>query len=167
MKYANILQTMKDELSYNPSTGVFHWRTSGKGRQSDLRAGCNAPGGYATIKLKGKLYYAHVLAWVYVHGAVPAGEVDHINHDKHDNRIVNLRDVSASDNCRNRRLHKNNVSGFTGVHFNAREQLWKAQIKIGERNIHLGYFCSAEEAAVARRAANKTFGFHDNHGASL
>lgn len=89
---ANIL---REHLDYQPTTGIFTWRKNGK------PAGCKHPNGYVVIRLQGRLYYAHRLAWVHVHGNGPKQVIDHINQDKGDNRISNLRDVSQSANVKN------------------------------------------------------------------
>ena len=93
-------------------------------------------------------------------------QVDHINHDRLDNRRANLRLVTHSENQRNRSVRKDSSSGFIGVYFVARLNKWRAQIYVN-RTLNLGYFSTLEEAVAARKAANLVHGFHENHGASL
>jgi hypothetical protein len=96
-------------------------------------------------------------------GAKIGQQVDHINHDKLDNRACNLRCVTHTENQRNRSIRKDSSSGHIGVYFIAKNSKWRAQIYAG-RNINLGYFKTFEEAVSARKAADITYGFHPNHG---
>jgi hypothetical protein len=119
---------LRSIFSYNPETGVFT-RLKARGAQ---RAG-TVPGrlneeGYIKIKINGKEYGAHRLAWLYVYGEWPSLFIDHINRAKADNRIQNLRDVSRSENGRNRGEPLNNVSGKSGVHWVERNKRWCARV---------------------------------------
>lgn len=85
--------------------------------------------------------------------------VDHIDGDGLNNTRSNLRLATHSQNMKNRRKHRNNKSGYTGVHWNKTNQRWRARIKAEGKSIHLGYFVDAEEAAQARdRAAAELHG---------
>ena len=107
---------LKDLLHYDPETGVFTWLKSGKGRKAngETRGLTN---GYFTIRINWRQYKAHRLAWLYVYGVWPKGQIDHINHNTTDNRIANLREVTNQENHRNMSLSKNNTSGVTGVYW--------------------------------------------------
>jgi hypothetical protein len=149
-------------LNYDPDTGVFTWRakTSNSSRvRVGSVAGCVNALGYRVIHIGGRLQYAHRLAWLYMTGEWPSGEMDHINCARGDNRILNLRLATRSQNICNTRRHARNASGLKGVHWQPRSRRWRAQITVGGRQRHLGYFdnpIDAHEAYVA--AAEKHFG---------
>jgi len=97
------------------------------------------------------------------YGEFPAGFVDHINHDRCDNRISNLRVVATKrENCRNQ-AKKQGLSGICGVLARPSKR-WQAQIKGDGKLVCLGTFDTKEEAAAARQAANEKYGYHKNHG---
>lgn len=158
----------KKLLSYDPETGVFVWLSRSGNRSNSWNAkyagrqagGIDRPDGY--IKIKGS--YAHRLAWAFVHGSWPLADIDHINGDKSDNRIANLREVDRKRNMRNAPRSSSNSSGITGVKWHARARKWQAQITVDGREVYLGLFASKKEAAIARKHAEKKHGFHPNHG---
>lgn len=137
---------IKELLDYSPSTGQFRWRV---GRRGTACVGSNAGylcgHGYIEIRVFGKRYYAHRLAWLYVYGHFPDKYIDHINRQKSDNRIVNLRDVSQAKNCANR---SKKVNGFSLANRNKYKK-YRARIKVNGIEKHIGYFLSANEAIVA------------------
>lgn len=154
---------LRELLSYDPDTGKVTWRKTGPGRRANLQAGCKRSDGYIDIEIEGVTCKAHRLAWLLHYGEWSAGELDHKNRDKADNRISNLRLATKSQNCGNAGRQKNNVSGFKGVYFKkARSHLprpWVAQIMKEGKSNHLGCFASAEEAHAAYIvAANRLFG---------
>lgn len=158
---------LKEILHYNKDTGVFVWRRNNK---NSIRKGNRAgyiKKGYVligiTVNGKYRQYPAHRLAFLYMTGEIP-NEVDHINHKRYDNRWENLRPVSRKMNTRNRKRHKGNKSGFTGVYWNKRLNKWVASITKDYVTIHLGVFDDKEEAVKARKEAEVKFGFHENHG---
>lgn len=104
--------------------------------------------GYVRACVDGVLYYAHRLAWLHHHGEWPAEQLDHINGDRQDNRIANLRLASQLENHQNRKLQRNNVSGHPGVYFE--KGRWRARIKVQQKYRHLGTFDTFEEARAAR-----------------
>ena len=91
-------------------------------------------------------------------------EVDHINHVRNDNRLVNLRFVTRGENMRNKSVSSKNTSGVNGVYFAKANKKYVAQIKVNRKRIHLGMFDTLEEAAAARAEANLKFNFNNNHG---
>lgn len=152
-------QRLRDELSYDPVTGIFRRRHDQRGRGFPYKAGDIAGGvagnGYYFIRVDGVKYTGHRLAWFYVHGAWPSLEVDHKNRIRRDNRIDNLRLATGSDNCRNGPIRNTNTSGFKGVSFRAKHSRrpWRATIYLNGKQVELGFFASPEEAAAVRRAA--------------
>jgi hypothetical protein len=109
-------------------------------------------------------YLAHRVVWALVHGAWPQKQIDHIDHDRTNNRVENLRIVGHQENHRNTTLRKNNASGFMGVSWYKAGEKWTAYIMIDRVKKHLGCFDALEDAVAARRAAEARFGFHENHG---
>jgi hypothetical protein len=152
---------LKSRVSYSPRSGVFRLRRNGE------RIGSPSAKGYLAVQLGVKHYSLHRLAWLYVYGKFPEGVVDHIDHNKHNNALGNLRETTQVDNCKNRKLASNNTSGFVGVRWNEKRNKWTAAIKVDKKNIHLGCFDSYEEAVVVRQEANEAYGFHKNHGKAL
>ena len=158
------LQHLRDILDYDPTTGLFRWR-SGKGRKRPGRLAGNS-NQYVHIMIDKRVYLAHRLAWLYVHGEWPPEVIDHINGNGLDNRIVNLRAVSRSDNQRNLSRFSNNKSGVVGVRYRERQRKWIADIWDGCRLVQLGSFAEFSEAVAARKAAELFLGYHPNHGRS-
>jgi HNH endonuclease/AP2 domain len=149
-----------DILSYEETSGKFVWRKKvGKGKHMvGDSAGCVKKCGYVHICVHGRKYQAHRLAWLYVHGKWPAAEIDHINGNPTDNRIVNLREATRSQNVANRRKVIR-PAWMRGITWNKRERKWKAAIKVNQERIFIGTFDNAEEASRAYQvAAEKHFG---------
>jgi hypothetical protein len=122
--------------------------------------------GYRQTNLGGKVLRAHRVAWAVYFGEWPKHQIDHINGDRTDNRIVNLRDVEEPENKKNQKKFKDNKSGVSGVCWHKRSKKWVAQIASGKKYYYLGLFETKEEAAIARKAAEVKLGFHKNHGRS-
>lgn len=142
--------TLIKMLSYDPETGGFTWIVKAANRiVVGAPAGTLKKSGYVDVKIKGRLHKAHRLAWLWSHGYLPEGEIDHINGDKSDNRIANLREVSRQCNSTNKHKYRSNTSGVTGV-YKRRPGVWAAQIRVEGKCIHLGYHRSMVSAAKAR-----------------
>ena len=159
-------------LDFNPATGKFTWLPRGNARWDARWAGREAFActwnGYKVGSLCGRsCVLAHRVAFKHFYGADAPCEVDHINGDRSDNRIVNLRAVNASENRRNGSVPSHNSSGIVGVAFRPDKGRWRASISIGNASKHIGYYASEHDARIARKAAEKVLGFHPNHGKSL
>jgi HNH endonuclease/AP2 domain len=146
-------ERLRQVLDYNPSNGVFVWRVTASNRAvAGSVAGNKSRKGYIRIRLGRREFLAHRLAWLYVYGVWPVGQIDHHNELKSDNRIDNLRDATGSWNQHNITApQRNNVAGFRGVSW--RKNKWVAQIMLRGRSIHLGRFNCAEDAHAAYVAA--------------
>jgi hypothetical protein len=146
-------------LSYEPHTGRFRWNwRPGKAGNSVVVgsvAGALNVHGYRRIKVNGRLYMAHRLAWFYTHGEWPYPEIDHINLNKDDNRIANLRRATPADNCRNSPKRAANTTGLKGVV--RRGKKWLAQINARGKRLHLGMFTTPEAAHAAYCAAAQKY----------
>ena len=146
------LLTVKDiskYLSYDKDTGHFTWLVNTTTRNVGDIAGNTNWRGYTSIWINAKQYAAHRLAWAVCNGSWPNGDIDHINEDKSDNRISNLRQATRSQNMFNRGKNKNNTSGFKGVAFCKDTGRWRAQMSIYGKSIKIGRFDTKEEAAKA------------------
>jgi len=126
--------------------------------------------GYLRITVLGKSYYAHRLAWMYVHGKLPSGEIDHINGIKQDNRIENLRDLKSISNANNKtRASKNSKSNILGVSWHKKARKWSAYICVYKQRKYLGLFSDIKEAELAyqtERQKNTIFFSIINQGKS-
>lgn len=144
------LEMLKHALDYNPETGVFTWKNkiSCKNVVGEVAGGND--NGYVRISLYRQKHMAHRLAWFYVHGIWPDEEVDHVNMDRSDNRICNLRPANKEQNSRNRHAQVNNKVGLKGVCEHAQQPgKYTAQIGINNKKKHLGIFTDPLEAHKA------------------
>lgn len=157
---------LKQLLHYDPESGIFTWLMSNKkNAYSGKTAGTISISGYLVINIGNVQYFLHRLAILYVHGVGGSDQVDHINHVKTDNRIVNLRQVTRSENQRNLSLSKRNTTGEVGVYLDKKKLRYYSQIYACGKTIHLGYFSEKADAIKARKEANIKYSFHENHGA--
>lgn len=152
---------------YEAGTGKFRWREDGRfgfnGSATLYRAGdemgCARKGGRWVIRVDGRLYLRYRLAWLWVHGKWPDGEIDHINGDFTDDRLANLRDVPQCVNKQNIRFIKSNKesSKLLGVYLDKRKtrKKWRSSIMIDGKQKSLGYFLTQEEAHEAYLAAKR------------
>lgn len=148
------MKELKGKFNYCESSGVI----------TRVKDGVVASGKHSKGYLCVGRYLAHRLAWFLYYGVEPIGQIDHINQNKTDNRIVNLRCVSNRENHRNMPIQKNNKSGLMGVHFSKLKRKWVSYIKVDGKRIHIGSFSGFFDACCARKSAEVKFGFHLNHG---
>lgn len=148
---------LRELLDYNPSTGLFTRKTrSAKGVYIGEIAGGVDPSGYVKLSLEGKRQYSHRLAWLHMYGVWPTGIIDHVNGDRADNRIVNLRDVSSQINCQNIKTAKpSSKTGLLGASWCKVTNKFKAQIRFGGTNKFIGLFDNANDAHDAYIAAKR------------
>src|SRR5574341_371610 len=141
---------LKQLLHYEPGTGLFTRKVSVPGSKAGTFAGYPDRYGYIRLRVDGKHYLAHRLAWLFFYEEWPVSGVDHINGQRSDNRLCNLRDVNASLNQQNRkRAQKNSTTEFLGVTFEKRTQKYLAQISAGGTRRFIGRFDSPESAHAA------------------
>ena len=143
-----LIEELRNTFDYHPA-GYLIRKKNGKpcGQRS------NHPTGYAQVSVGGKKLYAHRIIYAIAHGTMPKGQIDHVNGNRVDNRIENLRDVSSSENNHNRKMNKNNSSGFPGVYWSSQHQKWRAYIKVDYQRICLGIFDNFADAVKARKMA--------------
>lgn len=143
---------LQELVNYAADTGIFTWNKPRRRCRSGDKTGCRMRNGYICIRLDDILYTAHRLAWLYVHGVWPTHQLDHINGDRADNRIANLREATNAQNAQNRK-RKDNKSGFPGVR--AENSKWLAEIKVNYKVIRLGLYATPEEAHEAYLKAKR------------
>jgi hypothetical protein len=155
MKPLVTVERLRELLVYVRKTGRFYWRRRHGAAGAGYQAGSCHSGGYWTICIDRRAYYAHRLAWAYVHGEHPTQEIDHKNGLRADNRISNLRQGSRTDHARN--VGVRSATGFKGVSPSGRK--WAARIQVDGRRIYLGRYDTPEQAGAAYdRAARRYFG---------
>ena len=161
-------------VAYDPETGNLTWKLrplSFFNSEADAakwngrfpgKAALNirSSRGYRSGALFGKTMFAHRVAWAVFYGEWPSDQIDHINGDKSDNRISNLRVVSVKENTRNKALYKNAASDVPGVWYEAKSDKWRARVG----DVALGSYFTKAEAVAARRAGEICFSYHHNHG---
>jgi hypothetical protein len=150
-------QRLRELLSYDPETGVFTRLVArGNSAAGSIAGTLGKAYGYIEIIIDRENYRANRLAWFYMTGEWPQGQVDHINGIRSDDRWMNLRDVpklTNSHNEVNRRV--NNTSGFRGCHQNPSNGRWIAQISVNRETVYLGSFDSGAEAEAVYLAAKR------------
>lgn len=164
-------QRVRELLDYDPATGLFRWkkRTSNRVKIGDV-AGVKGVNGYIYLAIDNYRLLAHRVVRLYVFGDWPRDQIDHINRDRSDNRLENLRLASVSDNACNGRLRSTNTSGFRGVSLIKKntKRPWLAQIVKDGRQYGLGYYATKEEAYDAyRRAAAELHGRFASDGKEI
>ena len=168
----------REFLRYEPETGKLFWRkrdvrwfkTKKSCKSWNAAFSCKEAFtstdnvGYRQGAILGQVLRAHRVIWLIHSGEWPENEVDHINGIRSDNRISNLRSVTAKENMQNVRLTRNNTSGVTGVWKDKKRGKWYAEIFCSGRRYYLGRFDMFEDAVKARKRAESKHGFHPNHG---
>ena len=142
---------LKNILHYDQDTGVFTWaiQKSLTIKVGDV-AGSLSGNGYNQIFINRKSYKAHRLAWLYVYGEFPNKFIDHINGIRNDNRIINLRNVTKSENSQNQKTARtNNKSGFLGVSWEKKSHKWRASIRYNNKTTYIGLYETKELAHEA------------------
>lgn len=164
-------------FAYDMQTGVLTWSARPAYHFADQsycdRWNARFPGkpagkvnkvGYVRVVVANKQLLAHRVIWTMLYGDSPE-QIDHLNGDKTDNRLVNIEGGSSKENMRNQRRHSNNTSGICGVSWDKTRGLWHAYIGIGEcRRRSIGMFDRKQDAISARRAAERELGYKPNHG---
>ena len=158
-------QILKQLFQYNPDTGIFIRLVSRGNAKAGAEAGSKGGHGYLQIRIDRKRYLAHRLAWLYMTGEFPKDQIDHINHVRVDNRLVNLRGATRQENGRNRSMQSNNTSGITGMSWDKHAGKWLAQIRVEGKQIYLGLYEDINAAILARQCGELLYEFHKNHGA--
>lgn len=149
-----------EELLECRKDGELFWKVNvGKRIKAGDVAGCLNDKGYVTVCVGGKTYLGHRIVWMLHNGYFPENHIDHINRNRGDNRIENLREVSRTCNMRNSGMRTDNTSGVKGVCWNKKTCKWVAIIKVGGKQFTLGYHEDLLEAVCLRLAAEQELGW--------
>ena len=144
------LERAKELLRYDPVAGILTWRKSVNSRSvPGAVAGSQSNRGYHRIKIDGERYQAHRVAWLLYHGVWPAAQIDHIDNNRSNNAIANLRDCSGSQNQQNQPLRRANRSGIKGVSWCSTKERWHVQVRATGMIHQGGYFPNLEDAGCA------------------
>lgn len=170
------LQHFSDRVSYCPTSGKIYWSEREVVRKGDKVfntkyagkvAGGLRPDGYigivSTIDGRHESVLAHRLAWFIVTGECPEA-IDHIDHDRSNNALENLRAADRDINSKNQSIRSDNKTGVTGVYWSPQHRKYRATAQTKTGRIHIGLYDTVEAAAVARAEASARLGFHENHG---
>ena len=149
-------ETLLSLVSYDPETGVFTNKVARRKSPAGKQLGHSHNGGYLQTRIAWKQYLLHRLAWFHVYGKWPVEHIDHINGNKQDNRICNLREATNSENMQNvKRAQKRSKSGVKGVSWDKSRNKWTAHICVGGKQRNLGRFDDVQIAASAYKQAQQ------------
>lgn len=150
-----IINLFKETFEYR--NGDLYHKVARANAIVGTKAGClNTANGYISVSIYGMIFNAHVIIFAIHHGYIPE-MVDHIDRDKTNNHIDNLRAATKTINAINTGINNNNTSGTKGVYFNKRDNVWFAAIKVNYKQIHLGQFKNKEDAITARKKAERAY----------
>lgn len=141
---------LREVLAYDPASGVFMWlkQLAGRGRVGTIAGAVTMPNGYRVVTIDKKQFRAARLAWFFTHNEWPPEMVDHINGDRADDRIANLRRATRAQNLANAK-DKAGSSRLKGVSWDKARKLWRAQIQVDCRNRFIGRYATEEAAHAA------------------
>lgn len=149
---------LRSLFDYDPETGLVTRKTCTANRQTVGEVvGSKYKRGYLVATINYTKYPLHRLIWLWVHGEWPAADVDHINRDRADNRLLNLRSVTRSENSHNAGMSRANRSGFTGVSWDKSKTRWLASIRANGKQHYLGRFDTPQAASAAYLAAKAVY----------
>lgn len=154
---SELLRLARAKFNYDPETGEFTHKTSKFKSHVGKRAGGLDRNGYMHVKIGGTGYVAHRLAWLMVYGEIPSRFLDHINGDRADNRIANLRLATQSENNQNQRKARsdNKSTGILGVHYFPEGDKYRPRIMVDGKSIYLGLFDTEAEARASYLTAKR------------
>lgn len=155
--YVLTAEKAREVLRYDGDSGKLYWRVpTGIRVKVGDEAGYLTKKGYRRLQIGDKSYASHRIVWLMEYGEYPRAQIDHINEDKSDNRLCNLREATNAENVvPRRRVRADNTSGHSGVTYVARDKRWVAQINIGGVQRVVGRFPDRESAVLCRVEAEK------------
>lgn len=157
-------QELLEHLLYDEVTGEVFWKKKPSQKTAiGAKVGYVSADGYMYFGFQKKTLKLHRAIFLMLHGYLPAF-IDHVDHNRLNNRRNNLVAATAADNTRNCSLQKNNRSGVVGVSWSSHRNKWVAMIWHQSKAIPLGRFNEFDEAVMARKHAERAYGYHANHG---
>ena len=165
-EFKMLTQNLLHELyTYDADQGklIYKRHTNNRVKVGNV-VGCIGAYGYRVARIQGVTYKHSRLVWLFNTGSLPSDTIDHINGNRDDDRMENLRAVTQAENRKNCAISSQNTSGIQGVSLYKRTGRWRAHIGDGKKSIHLGYFKTRDEAVNVRLQAEVEFGYHENHG---
>lgn len=159
------IEELRRLFNYDPETGVVTRKVSAGRTKKGAVVTSKTNNGYCRVAINGRHFFLHRVCYAIYHGRDPYPmQCDHVNHDRTDNRICNLRLVTNQENQKNASKRKDNTSGISGVSLKKGANKWVAQIRANGKRTYLGTFINKSDAIAARKAAEIKYGFHKNHG---
>lgn len=162
-------EQVRELFDYDRATGKLIWRVR-KGTRAypgqeagGIKDNRDDKKRYRRLHIDGKPYMTHRIIWLHVYGYMP-DEVDHEDGNGLNNLLDNLSESERNGNARNKRLHKRNTSGQSGVYFHKKTERWVAKICENSKWVYLGIYSTLREAIAVRKKAEKDYGYHENHG---
>jgi len=149
-------QRLKEVVTFDDTTGIFVRKLKAKRAVVGRTLGYKKSNGYIALSIDGQKYFAHRLAWLYVYGEFPKNDIDHIDGNRTNNKIENLRDVPRTENLQNIKIAKshNKSTGILGAYLHMSGK-FMSRIKVNKKDVYLGLFESAEQANQAYLKAKK------------
>jgi hypothetical protein len=138
-------ERLKELCIYDPITGILYRRNTG------LPAGYKNNKGYIQVCIDGKVYSLHRIAWLYMNGEFPSGQIDHINRIKSDNRWTNLREANNAQNQANTPIQRNNTSGVKGVVWSSLHKKWRLRLGKNGKKKSFGLYDNIGDVAIAMK----------------
>jgi len=164
------MERLLEAMSFCPLSGNAYWKqrpehhfpkgwsSTWNKRYSGKKAGTISAYQYLRCAFDKSVYPIHRLMWYVHNGGIPAGyEIDHINGNRQDNRLKNLRLVTDHQNAMNKGMSKRNTSGITGVYWHVTRKKWMAKIRVNDKLLSLGQYSKKDEAISARKQAEETY----------
>ncbi len=164
MKTLPTPEELREMFHYDRETGVLTWSVSLSNRAPVGTMAGTYSRRYRSVTINRVQYRVHQVIWALETGVWPNQEIDHIDGDRSNNKIGNLRLVTRAENMKNTERSSKNTSGVTGVSWRRDTRKWHAYIKVGGTRTSIGCYNSLEEAAAARKYEERALGFHQNHG---
>ena len=149
-------ERLRELVTYDPDTGIMSSRVKRHGKNPGDRLGSITSTGYLVTQIEGYKTSIHRFIWLYMYGRLPFGETDHINGNRLDNRLPNLREVPGTFNQQNRATpRRGSKVGYIGVSLAPYKKKYRAQIEVNGKGRSLGFYATAEEAHAAYLEAKR------------
>ena len=158
-------ERLREALDYNHATGVFTWniKTARRIKIGNVAGNLNVQQ-YLQVRIDNRVYLTHRLIWLYIYGRWPINQIDHVNRNRSDNRLCNLREATNMENSKNHSMRKDNMSGVTGVNWNAKNKTWNTRIHHDGKCFYQKTHASKRKAIAIRLALEVMLDYDITHG---